>query len=222
MGTRRQYPWFVAALLSGLLLLLPHAARADYTRQTMQIHMTTASEIMGHNIQPGFPSIISISPVPTPGVHIPPVPMFDVTIPSIPLYGININPINIPSVSIPSIGFSSFMSGPIQIENGHLSLPNYYVETILGSNVDPRMLAALRFDDLYIANPDMKAEAKDSGQMARKELARFGLQGPPRSELESQLYPTWAEKQKSPRETASRLIRFPVTLYSVDRVTPLG
>jgi len=133
------------------------------------------------------------------------ISMPSVSIPSVDIQQIGINQIGLTmitpsfSVQIPQIGNSfsinfetvGFVGSSVNIPNFIPSMisPNYLTGTLVGENANMASLNGLRFDDIYIANPEDQPGTKSVAELAQRDLARFGLSAPVQSPLEASLFP---------------------------------
>lgn len=149
-----------------------------------------------------------------------PHPVFQVSIPQIVIRDINFQQIpmadfSIPtirpnfSVNIPQIGNFSF-TGMTEIPFQNIPLPAVD-PPIVGVDVNKASLIGMRFDDVYIANPENQPGTKSVAELAARDFARFGITKPAESELEASLFPN-ANKPM----VADNAPPLPLNLFSID------
>lgn len=98
--------------------------------------------------------------------------------------------VSLPQIYLPMVNLQMINPAPIQLTQiiPTMVTPQFqnFIPTLIGSDVRMETLIGLKFDDIHIANPDLRKDAKSITLIAKEELARFGLVGPVKSPLEAE------------------------------------
>lgn len=130
---------------------------------------------------------------------------------------VSVDKISISSTGVPALHLSKVGLDGVGIESIHLSTVG--IPTVVGSQVSLNELKGLKFNDVYVADPDFQNYmngAKNYQDLSAKELAQFGVKGEVQSDLEAQMFPKQEATELAAQPAKHAAYTFPTSLSSID------